>query len=368
MEAFELLSIWFQFGGIGASASVDAYANGTIVGEIGAGIDLGAVGFNVGTSVGWNGNSGWTESANLSAGIAGVGFDLGETQIWGTNGSYAGGIANAGVWVGILSANVGVGVQFGWGSAAMSTGGYFDASALGAQASYNVDTGQASFGATAGVVKANFYFDSQKGISFAGFSCPIWDELQTDSNWLQYATASKQSVAATQGTGDNGGLTDGGQAYYASGQQEATGVLSKSGTGIWMVPGDIEEDGSASGGWLIETVTLHVSTEGTRVSVWATDIANSYDFFDLEQSVSATLKVGTIVIAHTELSEQVASEFIVPEGQRFIGSAVLTIPDAFYGSGVTLNTSTTFTVANENGGYIAGKVKISVPIQAQQVQ
>ena len=358
---------------IGLGASVDFYQDNTVETGFGAGIDIGVFSFNLGASASWNPNSGWTVSGDISASAYCVGFDFGTTQVWGTNGSYSGGIWNAGLWVGFQQLHVGIGVQYGWGSMALATGGYFDVSALGMSASHNVDTGQNSFGGSVTAVQANFSISST-GVSFGGVSCPLYTELQDAHNFLAQATASAQSDASISGSvynrnmpGDNASPGEWkNDIVYAGGQLENNnGVISKSGFGAWMVPGDIEEDGSASGGWLIETVTLHVSTEGTKVSVWATDVANTYDFFDLEQSVNAKLKVGNIVIAQTVLSEQAATEILVPEGQRFIGAASLTIPHVFYGSEIMLSTSTTFTVSNENGGYNAGTIVINVPIQTQ---
>ncbi len=82
---------------------------------------------------------------------------MGTTQVWGTDGAYAGGIENEAVWAGMLSMHAGVGVQFGWGSMASCTGAYLDMTMFGITATHNFDTGQNSVGVSA---QASYYMNA----------------------------------------------------------------------------------------------------------------------------------------------------------------------------------------------------------------
>ncbi len=153
-----------QINDLGASASIDVHQNGTIALSVGAGVDAspaGGLGASGGTSLSWNARSGFSFSTNFSACIGGLGFDVGTTQVWGTNGTYAGGIENEGVWAGTLSMHAGVGVQFGWGSMATSTGGYVEMTAFGVEVNHNFDTGQNSVGVS-GSIGAGIHVDTDK--------------------------------------------------------------------------------------------------------------------------------------------------------------------------------------------------------------
>ncbi len=120
-----------------------------------------------GLSFSWNAKSGFAFSANFSACIGGLGFDVGTTQVWGTDGAYAGGIENEAVWAGMLSMHAGVGVQFGWGSMASCTGAYLDMTMFGITATHNFDTGQNSVGVSA---QASYYWnrDGSRTLSVFG--------------------------------------------------------------------------------------------------------------------------------------------------------------------------------------------------------